>query len=385
MPHRDVAIVIGIEHYPRMRDRSLPGADDDATEMARWLTRPGGCVRLAGEGTVGTGSAGWDQLAAPAFQPPPDGWIGDLCLLRSRDQPESILRKGPIEEAFKRVVAVFNEMKPSERQDLRRLTIFGSGHGFSALNVGDDHGLICGDHAPGNASAISLRSFLDWIARQPIFVEHVLLSDYCMDVAMGLQNPLRAQNALVNVRPEGEVARLFFLGAAPPGWQTRTLTIDGRPRGAFTKVLLDGLTGGAAPRTRGGGGRPVRGHELHAYVKRELPALFATARVSTAGTATHVRDGAEGGGFDIEFRDLVAPTCRRVEFEPDPSLRGALAWIVTGAPPTVEHCLLLDGKTCGVELPRGHYCLVHPRHGLLAGFSVNLSGSGPLRVSVQHP
>ncbi|MVZ97928.1 hypothetical protein EUU23_09435 [Sphingorhabdus sp. IMCC26285] len=232
----DHAIVVGIGHYPTLgaggkQPNDLPGAVEDANEMAAWLAEQGGAT-VTKITSTGLNDGPWE-----------------VASIRPNGQD--------VEDAFKPFVTADNRVGS-------RLTVFMAGHGIAP--AARSRSLILADAQNSKqpwVPACEASAWIDWFALQTQFDEFVLWMDCCGNT--GLEYERRGPPVRRGVSRAGNAAPVFMAFASGNGREAyEGPTKDGVIRGYFTDRLLAGL-GGAAVGLDG----EVRSASLASFLRNE--------------------------------------------------------------------------------------------------------------------
>jgi Caspase domain len=216
MAHTDhYAILLGINHYPGLRD--LGGPENDIAAFEQWLEDP----------------AGGDVARA------------NIKVIRSSDYaPHSTNPNdaNPTERAFIKALDGWVRIDRTNWRDQvgTRLYLYMAGHGFTAGASINDPALFSAVAQSGDTAHIAGYRYASRLASAGFFAEIVLIMDCCQDVLKASQvldptwqPPDRNQSGAVKLlqaygAPRGEAA---FESEESPGVK----------RGYFSRVLLDAL------------------------------------------------------------------------------------------------------------------------------------------------
>jgi hypothetical protein len=254
------AVVVGIDRYPEMPDRSLQYARNDAVAFYEWLTSPnGGRVPSDNAKLITVTEA---EQASGARRP-------------VRSEVTGFLKE------FHKRVDKFDEPQWSES----RLYIYLSGHG---VTPSDGLGaLIFANSDPPFewGEVLDLDICQRFYVKTPFFREIVLLGDFCREIDAGIpaigeltfgksyrgSRPTRrvtgygTSMSQKSGEPKEALQTLPAITTIPP-----TSPSKREARGFFTRAVLEGLRGGAIP-------DPISGvvdiDRLNTYVKTRMPQL----------------------------------------------------------------------------------------------------------------
>jgi uncharacterized caspase-like protein len=319
----DFALVVGINDYPRYRP--LAGAVSDAHKFAQWVT---------------------DQETG-------GGLPQDNCKL-------VLSTPDPLQPEHTDIDDALDAILRTARSGGRRFYFYFSGHGLSRSQT---NSLLClTEWAETRNRALDASDYLNCIAAAGVFQEIVFLTDCCrvrVPQARGL--PCTIAMPL----PKNKAETRFFLAYAAEVFTQafEDRNEQGEMQGNFTRVLLDGLSGGAADEQ--GGVTPVK---LKEYLNRRLPQLtnFKQKPEVLDGLSESTRFGSA----------LPKPTAVHIRFRPgtdtdtDVVLAGPGGAEIKRGPP---------GGGWTVELLPGLYLLKIPGTDQDLAFAVN-SGAGEINV-----
>lgn len=210
------AIVIGVNHYLPPAEsglRALAGAIPDAMAVADWLRGPG---------------------AVPEE---------NLYLLTSVVGREKVLRHN-VEET----VAEITRKVVQQGADADRLYFYFAGHGMGIESDIENNALIMSnwDHYIFDAGTLSSSDYKTKFATEGFFKEVVLWLDCCRNKKLRLSP---APSAGVNFRGRHRNPKVFLgFGTTYDNAAYEAAVPDDperEPRGIFTQVLLEGLSGAA--------------------------------------------------------------------------------------------------------------------------------------------
>ncbi|MEP7117090.1 MAG: caspase family protein [Acidobacteriota bacterium] len=210
----DRAIVVGINHYPGLREngesKDLEGPERDAREVTDWLLSPtGGNVPAARVTTIVSG--------ATAEGPTPT--------------------EASVDQVFE---SILDEAKANGSVGGRRLYLFFAGHGF-ASSTEDVNLLMANATRDRTGHHIAGNKYVEWFKMAALFKEIVLFMDCCREVQQTA--PLRPVpwNPKVNP-PPSRVFIGYATGFAMASRERPTADNGGEVRGRFTEALVAGLT-----------------------------------------------------------------------------------------------------------------------------------------------
>jgi hypothetical protein len=267
----DVAIVVGVNRYPRISD--LGGAEADAIAFANWLkSRDGGNVDRDAVTTILS-----SQFPVPSHP----------------EDAEPLL--STIDRAFGRLIS---KGRSSGEAIGRRLYIYLAGHGIaedyedSSLLTAEATFHDSGFHIPG-------RAYANWFRAAAFFREVVLIMDCCRGA---YPHKLLRQPPWGAVEGQGRSVRHAFAFATKwsQGARERYFEEYGCIRGLFTVALLEGLSGGAPLGTGKSSG--ITTASLEEYVELRLPILCAKGQYQSAKFDYDANDDVV---FTQEARELL--------------------------------------------------------------------------------
>ncbi|WP_053690612.1 caspase family protein [Streptomyces sp. WM6372] len=211
-PARVHAVVVGIEHFPRISGKDLPGAAADAMRLARWLrTRgvPAGNIRLLLAPMAGS----WQDLNAEARE------LGlDIEPVTSRDQ-------------------IIDKLAPARTvPEGDVLYVYWGGHGV--LDRGDRRLLLCPDASDAEPRCLDLMDLREYLTRPDVARcrRQVFLVDACATFVQDNQT-----RPVVAALPAGKRVPVeqFMLLAAASGQAATQRTAE--RTGAFSTAVMDWL------------------------------------------------------------------------------------------------------------------------------------------------
>jgi hypothetical protein len=233
-------IVVGIGSYPNFgangtSPNDLPGAVEDARDIAKWLSEAGTEVTLIT--SEGYNGANWT--------------VGQIH---------------PVKSDISTAYRPFATSAAPRIGD--RLTVYMAGHGLApdprsrALILADAVASI-----PAYVPHLEAPLLIDWFANQTHFDELVLWMDVCGTRSVDYKR--EGIDGLANIITRaGSAARIFIAFGSGNGRASYEGPVDpqGRVRGLFTDRLLRGLSGSAA-----GLGGEVRSASLANYLRNGAP------------------------------------------------------------------------------------------------------------------
>jgi tetratricopeptide (TPR) repeat protein len=277
------ALIIGINHYPA-RDACLKGAVRDALKMRDWLR---------------------DRAAVPK---------ANQLLLLGQCPEESRLPEAQADPVTQRLTETFvKRLMDKSGGEGERLFFYFSGHGLSGReNFSDEDAIILSDFADEytEGSSLGLSSILQYF-RATSFLDQFFFIDACRNI------PFEGEFRIGHVRPQTRdpgqpPVQQFRCSATSPGVRAREIGEAGAERGAFTEVLLDGLSGKGSAKQWDQNEEKyvVRWEELFCYVGRTMK----YRKISVSGRAAQQlfqvpqQDAIKGTGGDTnpvlaEFSD----------------------------------------------------------------------------------
>ncbi|MFE9634252.1 caspase family protein [Streptomyces sp. NPDC006463] len=288
-PARVHAFVVGIEHFPRIKGRDLPGAAADAMRLARWLRRrgvPAGNIRLLLAPMAGS----WADLNAQAAE------LGlDIEPIASRDQ--IIDKLAPVQTVPEGDV----------------LYVYWGGHGV--LDRGDRRLLLCPDASDSEPRCLDLMDLRDYLTRPDVARcrRQVFLVDACATFVQDNQ-----AKPVVAALPAGKrtAVEQFMLLAAASGQAATQRTAE--RSGAFSTAVMDWLEEHS----------PSLATDLDALVAH-VKEHFTGHRLGTRQLQTPVTLVIQPFGGDVEVRQPSArpggePAEAAAEPKPEQARAGAV-------------------------------------------------------------
>ncbi len=233
----DYALVIGIDDYTQEEGglTTLQGARKDALKFARWLRKSdGGGIEKS-----------------------------NCHLIISRRDPLKPLRP----QVDKELGKIIKKAK-DDKQASNRLYFYFAGHGLSVEYEGNGNAGLClanwSEYC--RRAALSAMLYQNMCIEYGLFREIVFFADCCRDSATRI-TPLGSEIEITE--PRGEHKPKLFIGyATRPGHAAvETENDDGNMGGVFTRVLIEGLKGGAA-NVKG----IIDAVSLENYLKKNVPA-----------------------------------------------------------------------------------------------------------------
>jgi Caspase domain len=356
---KDFAIIVGISHYPGLRNLQAP--DRDAQMIYDWLiSEDGGAVPAANI-----------QLVTSSQFPPTDRAINAQ----------------PTADQIARCFRTYVDEAPAGGKVGRRLYIYMSGHGVSPDT--SRGGLVTAEANDRWLQYIYASAWVKWLEDAGYFEELVLWMDCCMDRFLTLATqslPLFPEAAQTPPGPS------FIALAAPRPLRTVEQPIivgeDPVVHGIFTWTLLQGLKGHAANEDGS-----ITGRSLGDYLLNTMKEFFNPQPQAGAGIAIEpeivkgdpklifrspnvvaspsVVDGARGAVEDLDIFPAVDRPSYSVKLIFHNSAIGMMARLWTGTRSTE-----IDISTSEVELnlERGLYAIEVPTARLRQGFEVTGSG-----------
>jgi uncharacterized caspase-like protein len=238
----DYALVLGINDYPGIKDRSLKGAIRDAEQFRDWLH----------DTTLGGG--------VPA---------DNVKTVLSKGSPVAPLHD-EVDEALDRLV-----QRATEHGSARRFYFFFSGHGIAQIEQERTPTAFCLGKWTEHWRNYALDSdcYVNYIVNTQRFAEVILFADCCRIrkftaygrcPAMGNIAPGTAPSAVRQFRAHATELMDFAYEAAEAS--------GSEVRGHFSRALMNGLWGAAAGPDGG-----VKALRLKEYLEREVPRLAKLA------------------------------------------------------------------------------------------------------------
>ncbi len=210
------AIVVGINDYTPEDDeglRTLNGAISDAESFKRWVTTTG---RVDDK---------------------------NCHLITSTKKPLTPV-KDMIDDAIQKInQTVINE----DNNDADRLYFYFAGHGLGVEDDKENSGLCMANWEEGNCDARALASeeYRRKFLNEGLFKEVVIILDCCRNPKVYF-HPAGSGSIKPRLGPNNNTRWMVAYGTQS-GNETYEFSVgDGETRGIFTKVLLEGLNGGAS-------------------------------------------------------------------------------------------------------------------------------------------
>lgn len=340
MNDHDHAIVIGIGRYVDASNQlgwisNLQGPDNDAAEIAAWLSDP-------------------DGGALPSR---------NVQVVRSADFPDPFPPDGPgpAQQAVIEALDSVASMPPNAYEGQfagRRFYLYVAGHGWASQR--NEAALVTAEATHVTPLNVLASDWMEWLWYANRFRELVLWVDACATrTAMDLQRcklPRRFATSPDAKRFDAFAARFNLTSV-------ENQMPDGRWHGAFTYALLQGLKG-AAPGA-------VTATSLHDYLVNNMKSFMrADQRIAT------VSDEPDFGKVD----DIVFPTPTQaptfgltLRFRNDCVGKRAVVVTRSTLPPAAE--IVLAGTDWQPELEAGSYVASVPDLQLLSAFTVTGGGA----------
>jgi hypothetical protein len=230
----DYGVVIGINDYKNPPYGSLQGAKQDAQDFVDWLKSP----------------AGGDL---------PDQNVDPFTKLSNTAGNEPTLS-----DLWKVLNKVRKLATPGRKRIGRRLYLFFAGHGVSPLDL-DEAGLVTLEAEETLTAYLAGKDNADAFCFASRFDEVLLFMDCCRVSDLLIERISNPFAEKPNPVAAGKVKR-FYAFATAFGKTSRENAAGGIVRGIFSRVLLEGLKGGAPPDA---GGR-LTTTQLRAYLEAEL-------------------------------------------------------------------------------------------------------------------
>lgn len=235
MAANDNAVVIGISDYPDLGLAPLRGAVHDALEFYRWVVdEKGGAVPA--------------ENVFPFISGDVDSALPNLAQ--------------PTAKAIKDRLRALKKERTEQRG--ARLYIHASGHGISSVFDNEPLLVTC-DASGDDVASLTPRRWADVFYHQGCYSEIILFLDACRQL-----EKVGYDRSVPSVNPSGDLQkrkRLYFFAVADSR-PSKEISIDGRPRGLFTSLVLDGLRGRAQT--------VPAGPPLHNYVSSSNLIEFVT-------------------------------------------------------------------------------------------------------------
>ena len=234
----DYALVLGINDYPGIKDRSLKGAVRDAERFRDWLydTAVGGGLPTDNVETIVSTPSSWKPF------------------------------KDEVDEALDRLIKL-----AKEDREARRFYFFFSGHGIVPIEMESTPTAFCLGKWTEDWRNYALNSecYVSYIVNTQRFPEVILFADCCR------LRKFRASGlcpSMGNIAPGATPIRVRQFRAHATELMDAAYeaagAADTEVRGHFSQALLNGLWGAAAE--PGGGVRALR---LKEYLEKEVPRL----------------------------------------------------------------------------------------------------------------
>ncbi len=216
----DFAIIIGINDYytpPNLIGlKTLQGAINDADKIEAWVASPaGGNVPPANIKKI---------VSAPNSNPP-----------------------RPLQEAIDDAFLEIEQSIRAKGGSAKRLYFYFAGHGLGTLDNTVDTALCLANWSENRRqSALSSEAYKDFIKQYGYFDEIIFIADCCRNTKINIKPLHPTFSALVPGAAAGQT-KLFVAYATQ--YQDQSFEVEAansEMRGAFTKVLIEGLTGAAS-------------------------------------------------------------------------------------------------------------------------------------------
>lgn len=232
----DLALVVGIEHYPGVPDGDLQGAIGDAEQFYDWLIDPEG------------GRVAHDHVRFVASTPEPPTPIQD-----------------EVDDALLALLEIADQLGGA-----RRLYIYFSGHGASSIrDQQSDLALLLARWSERRSRvALSTGQYSSNVRCAGLFEEVTIFLDCCRTVGVHAVGVAPSVTFRATRAPLPE-ARMFIAYASEGGRPAIERPVGGRWGGVFTQCLLTILR-----RSEGG----ITAPELKRALQREVQLLYAMQR-----------------------------------------------------------------------------------------------------------
>jgi hypothetical protein len=232
----DLALVVGVEHYPGVPDGDLRGAIGDAEQFYAWLVDPEG------------GRVASDHARFVASRPEPPTPIQDQ-----------------VDDALLALLEIADQLGGA-----RRIYIYFSGHGVSGVrDQQSDLALLLAKWSQRRSRvALSAGQYSGNLRCAGLFQEVAIFLDCCRTVGVDAVGVAPSVTFRATRAPLPE-ARMFIAHASEGGQPAIERRIAGRWGGVFTQSLLTILR-----RSQGGIAAP----DLKRALQREVQLLHATQR-----------------------------------------------------------------------------------------------------------
>jgi len=268
MGRRDFGLVIGISRYASLR--SLQGPSLDAHAFKTWL--------------LGSGDVPSSQIKLVVNDPP---------------VPDNRPIQHDIDKAFGELIEVARRL-PAD-YPARRLYFYFAGHGCASTV--DHLALIMANASMDELNySLNAKSYQDRLAHRAVFKEQIFFYDCCRQFdsrVPGRDPPWTVDRPRAGA---GRVRELVLFGAVFTEYANERKLRYSERRGLFTKVLLEGLNGGAA-----GDDGEISVKNLFPFVKRRLEAVARSEGLSQEADK-HTR----GDVDDLILASGITPTRVRV-------------------------------------------------------------------------
>lgn len=242
----DYALVIGINDYKNQPYGPLEGAKRDAEEFIKWLKSPTGAD------------------LAPANVDP---------FIKLSDDAGT----EPTSTHFWKLLNDLRKRAPQGKKRVgRRLYIFLAGHGVSPKDDIDEAGLVAVEAEETLSPYLGGKLHADLLCLCGRFEEVVLFMDCCRITGLLVAEP--PQPFAEKQDPAAAAkSRRFYAFATAMGQVAREALHDGKMRGTFSRVLLDGLNGGVKPDSQG----RLTTTQLRAYLEDRMKGIVISGEVQT--------------------------------------------------------------------------------------------------------
>lgn len=269
MAQDDHAIIVGIDTYPGLS--TLGGPCKDARAFHDWLVD-------ADCGAVPPYNI--HMLLTTDFHPPAPTGVNDVH---------------PLEEEICRLFRPFITKGINQEIAGRRLYIYLAGHGFGDPSNIDAAALYAADAEPTYAAHIAGTSYAEWLRRNGVFDEIVLIMDCCRTIMQmwEIRPPLLPKSS-----NPGRVSKIKTVYAYAANWghASRERKMNGDVRGIFTVAFLNALRN-ASPNQFG----RVTGQMIKDYIHNTIDQVAGDVKVGPPDI--HV-----DSNRDIVFAERVAAT-----------------------------------------------------------------------------
>lgn len=224
--------MIGIDAYPGLND--LQGPCNDAEAFKNWLLDPhkGGLK---------------------------NGNVSDLLSKDLQPNSDNVADARPFQSELENLFYPYIESAALQKHEEGRLFIFVAGHGFANPDDMNSAALYAANARKLFAANLAVSSFTQFLRRQWVFDEIILVMDACRSTSMFQQ---MGAPPLPNLKAHANAHKVkMFLGyGAAFNQVTREKEMEGVTRGVFTTAVLDALENAPANRNGRVTGSLVKNH-----------------------------------------------------------------------------------------------------------------------------